>query len=175
MDTREQLYTSIMTQLEGTVAGYERSAHASLMEVALLYTLIDGYMSQNLQVEGLSISGYNLLCILQQQESECLPLHEIGRLMVTSRANITGLVDQLSKRGLVERVPHPSDRRVKYARLCPRGRELLERQRPLQVEFKNRLAESLSEEERNTLCGLLRKWRYGLASSGLPRANQQGA
>lgn len=171
MDSREELYQSMMTQLEGTVEGYQRSAHEAIMEVALLYSLIDGYMSQNLQAEGLSISAYNLLCILQQQETQCLPLHEIGHLMVTSRANITGLVDHLSKRGLVERVPHPSDRRVKYARLCAKGRQLLERQRPLQCEFKNQLAEPLSEPERTTLCGLLRKWRHGLVSSEVPGPN----
>ncbi len=39
----------------------------------------------------------------------------------------TGIVDRLVERGLVERMPHPSDRRVVLVRLTGEGREFLER------------------------------------------------
>lgn len=39
----------------------------------------------------------------------------------------TGIVDRLVERDLVERTPHPSDRRVVLVRLTDEGREFLER------------------------------------------------
>ena len=39
----------------------------------------------------------------------------------------TGIVDRLVERGLVERMPHPGDRRVVLVRLTEEGQEFLER------------------------------------------------
>lgn len=39
----------------------------------------------------------------------------------------TSMVDRLEKHGLVQRIPHPTDRRVKLLQLTPRGCELRER------------------------------------------------
>jgi DNA-binding MarR family transcriptional regulator len=43
-----------------------------------------------------------------------------GELGVTAR-NVTGLVDALQRDGLVERLPHPNDRRAVLVRLTPAG------------------------------------------------------
>jgi DNA-binding MarR family transcriptional regulator len=39
---------------------------------------------------------------------------------------VTTIADQLEERGLIERQPHPSDRRVKSLALTPEGRRLRE-------------------------------------------------
>ena len=39
-------------------------------------------------------------------------------------SNITGLIDRLEARGLVERLAHPRDRRIKFLMLTPAGQEL---------------------------------------------------
>ena len=49
------------------------------------------------------------------------PMSELAELMVCDASYITGLVDKLEKRGLVERLPSPQDRRVKLAALTPEG------------------------------------------------------
>jgi DNA-binding MarR family transcriptional regulator len=41
--------------------------------------------------------------------------------------SVTNIVDRLEDAGLLERAPHPTDRRITLARITPRGRELTAR------------------------------------------------
>ena len=45
--------------------------------------------------------------------------------MLVSRANITGLVDSLFRKGLVERINDPHDRRVNMIKILPKGEKLV--------------------------------------------------
>jgi DNA-binding MarR family transcriptional regulator len=75
-------------------------------------------------------------------------------LAVTAR-NLTGLVDALERDGLVERLPHPNDRRATLVRLAPAGErvtgELLAEQRAALAEL---LAELPEADQRNLLQAL---------------------
>jgi DNA-binding MarR family transcriptional regulator len=46
---------------------------------------------------------------------------DLATLLVCDASNVTWLVDRLEERGLVERRPHPRDRRVKSVVLTPEG------------------------------------------------------
>jgi MarR family 2-MHQ and catechol resistance regulon transcriptional repressor len=59
--------------------------------------------------------------------------HELGRALFTSRANITTIVDNLERRGLVRRERDASDRRYVTVHLTAEGRALIERLFPLQL------------------------------------------
>ena len=61
------------------------------------------------------------------QIDQPLPMRELATRLKCDPSNITGLIDRLEARGLVERQPHPADRRVKYLVLTAAGRELRER------------------------------------------------
>jgi len=54
------------------------------------------------------------------------PMGELARHMHCDNSNITGIVDRLSERGLVERRAAEGDRRVKLIALTDSGRELRE-------------------------------------------------
>ena len=56
-----------------------------------------------------------------------LPMRDLAARLRCDPSNITGLIDRLEARGLVERRPHPADRRVKYLVLTSEGRALRER------------------------------------------------
>ena len=61
------------------------------------------------------------------------PMGELAHQMHCDNSNITGIVDRLSERGLVERRAAEGDRRVKLIALTDAGRELraeLVRRRP---------------------------------------------
>jgi DNA-binding MarR family transcriptional regulator len=58
--------------------------------------------------------------------SEPRPMGELAREMHCDNSNITGLIDRLSERGLVERRAADGDRRVKLVALTDAGRELRE-------------------------------------------------
>ena len=50
-----------------------------------------------------------------------VPMGRLAATLSCDASNVTGLVDRLEARGLVERRPSADDRRVKVIRLTPRG------------------------------------------------------
>ncbi len=53
---------------------------------------------------------------------EPLPMRRLARKLTCEPSNVTGIVDRLESRGLVERRPDPADRRVKLAAATEEGR-----------------------------------------------------
>jgi MarR family 2-MHQ and catechol resistance regulon transcriptional repressor len=86
-----------------------------------------------------------------------LPLGELSRKRLVSGGNITCVVDNLEKEGLVERTPHADDRRVIVAHLTPKGKKLFDETFGRHAEFVAKTASVLNEEEQTVLAGLLKK------------------
>lgn len=55
---------------------------------------------------------------------EPMPMHQIATKLGSERSNVTGIIDRLQARGLVERRPDEQDRRVKNIVATDAGREL---------------------------------------------------
>src|SRR5207248_6887889 len=53
-----------------------------------------------------------------------LPMRRLAETLSCDASNVTGLIDRLESRGLVEREASPRDRRVKVLRLTPAGSRL---------------------------------------------------
>jgi DNA-binding MarR family transcriptional regulator len=70
-------------------------------------------------------SQFNVLNLLAS-EKDGLSQVELSRQLIMHRSNVTGLVDRLEKRGLVERRDQASDRRAYRVMLTASGRSLLE-------------------------------------------------
>ncbi|RKE16829.1 MarR family winged helix-turn-helix transcriptional regulator [Streptomyces sp. TLI_171] len=56
-----------------------------------------------------------------------MTMRELAERMSCEPSNATFVVDRLEKQGLVERHPHPTDRRARLLVLTPEGRALRER------------------------------------------------
>jgi MarR family transcriptional regulator, organic hydroperoxide resistance regulator len=54
------------------------------------------------------------------------PMGELAQLMHCDNSNLTGIIDRLEERGLVERTQAEGDRRVRLIALTDRGREIRE-------------------------------------------------
>jgi DNA-binding MarR family transcriptional regulator len=74
----------------------------------------------------LSPSQFNVLNLLRG-EPDGLSQIEISRLLIMHRSNVTGLIDRLEQRGLLQRRATPGDRRAYRVVLTPAARELLAR------------------------------------------------
>jgi len=53
-----------------------------------------------------------------------VPMKQLATQLSCDASNVTGLVDRLESRGLIRRVAHSSDRRVKVLDLTPTGAKL---------------------------------------------------
>jgi DNA-binding MarR family transcriptional regulator len=87
---------------------------------------------------------------------EPLPMRRLAQQLKCEPSNVTGIVDRLEARGLVERRPDPADRRVKLAAATTEGRGVARGLRESLHFAREPLAE-LSDEERLTLRDLLRR------------------
>jgi DNA-binding MarR family transcriptional regulator len=72
-------------------------------------------------------------------------------------SRMVAIVDELERRGLVERRPHPSDRRIRALYLTGEGRKLLARGRRIAAEHEEDLTRGLSQADRKRLVALLQR------------------
>jgi DNA-binding MarR family transcriptional regulator len=71
-----------------------------------------------------SITSAQLNCLLAIYENGPLPPSQIARRMLVNSSTVTGVIDRLELKGLVERQRNSADRRVIYIRLTPDGKEM---------------------------------------------------
>jgi DNA-binding MarR family transcriptional regulator len=71
--------------------------------------------------------------------------------------NLVGMIKSLDKRGLIERRPHPSDRRAQGLHLSPDGKKLQKSAQATATRLESDVASRLSADELDTLKSLLRK------------------
>ncbi|MFF4396638.1 MarR family winged helix-turn-helix transcriptional regulator [Streptomyces sp. NPDC001480] len=87
---------------------------------------------------------------------EPLPMRKLAQKLKCEPSNVTGIVDRLENRGLVERRPDPADRRVKLAAATDEGRRVARDLRE-GLRFAREPLAGLSDEERLALRDLLRR------------------
>ncbi|GAX49924.1 MarR family winged helix-turn-helix transcriptional regulator [Streptomyces olivochromogenes] len=87
---------------------------------------------------------------------EPLPMRRLAQKLKCEPSNVTGIVDRLEARGLVERRPDPSDRRVKLAATTEEGRRVA-RSLSDALNFAREPLAGLSTEERLSLRDLLQR------------------
>lgn len=104
---------------------------------------------------GLTDNHYNVLRILNGS-AEPISQVEIGRKMLSSRANVTKLVDLLEDRKFVKRLSC-GDRRVNLVDLTEEGARFIEETLPAVIGVANEQLKPLTRDEQKTLFTLLGK------------------
>ncbi|ASP32455.1 MarR family winged helix-turn-helix transcriptional regulator [Labrenzia sp. VG12] len=82
---------------------------------------------------------------------------ELYRTTMMSSGGMTARVDKLEKAGLVERCPHPEDRRALTVCLTEKGLNLIKSKIPDYIATQHAAIDGLSGEEQQQLSGLLEK------------------
>lgn len=104
-------------------------------------------------------------CLTPGQFGALESLYHLGPMKISdlaakhlkSKNNFTVIVDNLEKAGLVQRVDAPDDRRVTMVSLTDKGRDVIEHVLPCHVAEIVATMSALTENEQETLNGLLRK------------------
>ena len=114
-------------------------------------------LSRRMARESLSVPGFNVLMILAHGDfrRDGCPMHRLGDLLLVSRANVTGLVDSLERKGFVQRKVNPRDRRSKLIRITPAGAERLAGLLPDHFRTLKQVVEALPPDELEQLWRLL--------------------
>jgi MarR family 2-MHQ and catechol resistance regulon transcriptional repressor len=112
-------------------------------------------LSAGTSLDSLTISQFGTLEVLYHLGPLCQ--NTLGSKILKSNSNMTTVIDNLEKRGLVKRERDAEDRRMIFVHLTPSGRELIEAVLPQHIRAITEQFSHLTPEEHATLGELLRK------------------
>lgn len=111
----------------------------------------------NLQKLNLTLQQNRVLIHLAHAQEHTLSLKTLEEHFGAAQSTIAGLVSRLEKKGLVEALSDPDDKRIKLVKLSEEGARLHAISRSNVVASEERLTALLTDEEKQTLLTCLRK------------------
>ena len=137
-----------------------RDDHSALRIWLRLLTctqLIERNVRSRLREEfGTTLPRFDLMAQLDRYR-DGLKMNELSRLLMVTGGNVTAIVDQLEKEGLVERLDEPADRRAFRIRLTRSGAKTFAEMARAHEQWVVKLLTGLSRREQDELLKLLAK------------------
>jgi DNA-binding MarR family transcriptional regulator len=103
-----------------------------------------------------TLPRFDLMAQLERHP-EGLKMNELSRLLMVTGGNVTAIVDQLEKEGLVERLDEPADRRAFRIHLTRNGERTFAEMARQHEEWVVEMLSGLSRREQDDLLRLLAK------------------
>ncbi|WP_174188685.1 MarR family winged helix-turn-helix transcriptional regulator [Nocardia barduliensis] len=98
---------------------------AAVTSLVRAQQIVMARVDEALKPTGLTFSRYELLMLLNFSKTGALPMAKASARLQVHPTSVTNTVDRLEAARLVERVPHPSDRRATLIEITDAGRELV--------------------------------------------------
>jgi MarR family transcriptional regulator, 2-MHQ and catechol-resistance regulon repressor len=172
-DRRESFYHERIRKSGPEYLGFDALSAEITLNLLYTYDVFHQLSARYMAGYGLSKSTLNVLMLLRHGPREGMQLHDLGELLLVSKANITGLIDHLEDKALVKRVISARDRRARFARITKKGEALLDQAVPVHYQNVKRLLNDLSNDDKQTLVRLLRKTRASLMANSTTVDNHQ--
>jgi len=116
---------------------------------ALLHQLMMGERRRFLTLASeLDLHPAQMGALAQMEPGRPVPMNELATLLHCDNSNVTGIIDRLQARGLVERRPYEQDRRVKHIALTALGVKARERVRKRMAEAPEAFRRLASADQR---------------------------
>jgi DNA-binding MarR family transcriptional regulator len=127
------------------------------MNIARASDQMLGELNRRLKADyDLSVSAATVLAIIDGAGEPITP-GVIAERAIIAAASTTSVLDTLEKRGLVERRPHPTDRRKLLIDLTANGRTTIDHILPGIHRLEEEVMRALTPDERRDLLGLIAK------------------
>jgi len=115
-------------------------------------------LKQRLEPYGITPPQFAVMSFLWQRDG-VINQNQLGELLGTDNATLSGIIDRLEKAGYVKRKKNMKDRRSFNLVLTEAGENIYQQLEPIVREHNKTLAKPLEEEEKATLIRLLKKMR----------------
>lgn len=119
------------------------------------YRSVADQVAADIRSKGLNTTDFGVLELLYHRGDQ--PLQKIGDRILLASGSITYVVDKLEKKGFVKRVPCSSDRRITYASITDKGKELLNEIFPNHWKQIEAIMDGLDQQEKDQAIHLLKK------------------
>lgn len=124
------------------------------------YTLADKVINADFSILGLSSAHYAVLRYLDSDEA--IPLSELSRRLTKGKSNLTTIIPRMERKGLVETVSLPGDKRYSLVRLSDAGRNLRDQVVPAHRRLLEAMVRRLSATEQEQFVYLISEINRGL-------------
>lgn len=149
--------------------GFDPAVLALTLTLYRTMSSFDRAHTAELAPHGLVLSQFNILSVLHRA-TRPLTMGELGQAVSVRPAKLTGVVDALVRRGLVERSLNAEDRRSVLVRCSEAGEELLHRILPDHWSYLESLMSELTSRERRQLTTLLDRLQASIKAGATARA-----
>jgi DNA-binding MarR family transcriptional regulator len=161
-DPRLEYYWTKVQEFGEKYAKFNWPSVEILLNLIAAYDVLMGHFSKRMFACGLSLAMFNVLMILSRASEKKFKQHDISKLLLVSRANVTGLVNTLARKGLVKREADPKDRRAWLVKMTEKGKDLLEAYLPRHYEEIYQIFSGFKASEKKELSRLLYKLKNGV-------------
>ena len=134
----------------------------TLLNFLYAYDVLMVHSSKWMSAYGLSPAVFNVLMILSRSSGKELKQHDISKLLLVSRANVTGLLKTLVRKGLAKRDADKNDRRAWLVTITEKGKALLETYLPSHYAEVYRIFPEFKPGEKRELNRLICKLKDGI-------------
>ena len=100
---------------------------AAVTSVMRVQQIVQSAVDSALRPHNLTFARYEALVLLTFSSHGSLPMRVMGDRLQLHPTSVTNIVDRLEQDGLVQRQPHPTDRRTTLVEITDDGRKLMER------------------------------------------------
>ncbi|MCI4675873.1 MarR family winged helix-turn-helix transcriptional regulator [Candidatus Mycolicibacterium alkanivorans] len=142
----------------------DRESLTAMMMLYRAVAAVDRTHAAELAPYKLSLGQFQALSVLHRVQ-EPVTMGELAELLSVRRANLTGLIDTLARRSLVQRVLNPRDRRSFLVEITPAAERLLEEFLPHHWRYLSTLTSGLASGELRQLAQLLDRLRNSVESA----------
>src|SRR5512132_1106828 len=115
-------------------------------------------MDEVLRPFDLTFARYEALVLLAFSRHGELPMGKMGDRLMLHPTSVTNIIDRLEHQELVQRIPHPTDRRTVLAQITEDGRQVVEKATEAVSSIRFGV-DGLTDAELDQLTDLLRKLR----------------
>ena len=134
-----------------------------LRELSGTYQAFEIYSSAHVRSLGLTPAQFDIMATLGNTKG--MTARELGEKTLITKGTLTGVVDRLVDKKLVQRDASPSDGRCQIVHLTKQGEKLFTRVFPAHLAHLERAFSRLSQKDLNAMTESLRRLREVLADA----------
>ena len=128
-----------------------------LRELALAYQSFERYSAPDIKVMGLTHTQFDIIATLGNQPH--MTCKQLGEKTLVTKGTLTGVLERLEMKGILERKLNPEDARSQMIGLTKDGQQLFEKVFPHHLDHLEKAFGKLSEDEMAEIQGSLKKLR----------------
>ncbi len=158
MSNKTRLENQVQPELDAvttTQKAAKEPALAMLRELVRTYQAFYAYDEEHIRQLGLTVPQFDVIATLGNTPG--MMMNQVAEKTLVTKGTLTGIIDRLERKGLVQREVPPGNRRCFIVVLTPKGQQLFEEIFPAHIDYLKQRLSGLSEAEMTEIRDTLKR------------------